>query len=70
MSLFEFQPLKLVCSIAQVAYRFRQRRPNQMVEDCDDGGEAGAGKRLLELLVMRNDIGVFVMATCTQIWVA
>lgn len=46
-----------------VAYRFRQRRPNLLVEECHDGGEAGAGKHLLDLLVMRGDLGVFIMVS-------
>ena len=31
-------------------------------QESDDDGEAGAGKRLLELLMNRNDNGVLVMA--------
>ncbi|CAL1160890.1 unnamed protein product [Cladocopium goreaui] len=46
-----------------VAYRFRQRRPNLLIEESDDDGEAGAGKRLLELLINRNDNGVLVMVS-------
>ena len=32
-------------------------------EEFHDGGEVGAGKHLLDLLVMRGDLGVFIMAS-------
>lgn len=32
-------------------------------QECHDGGEVGAGKHLLDLLVMRGDLGVFIMAS-------
>jgi len=35
-------------------------------QECHDGGEAGAGKHLLDLLVMRGDLGVFIMASWSQ----
>ena len=36
---------------------------NQTSQDCDDDGEQQGGKRLLELLVLRNDTSVLVVAT-------
>eukprot|EP00913_Durusdinium_trenchii_P034425 g32206.t1 len=46
-----------------VAWRFRQRRPNKLVEDYDDDGEKEAGKKLLDLLQLRHEMDVMVMVS-------
>ena len=41
-------------------------RWHHFFEEFHDGGEVGAGKHLLDLLVMRGDLGVFIMASWTH----
>ena len=41
-------------------------RWHHFFEEFHDGGEVGAGKHLLDLLVMRGDLGVFIMASWTR----
>ena len=52
-------------SFSPMASLFPRISSNQIFscQECHDGGEAGAGKHLLDLLVMRGDLGVFIMAS-------
>lgn len=55
-------------SFSPTASLFPRLSSNQIFscQECHDGGEAGAGKHLLDLLVMRGDLGVFIMASWWQ----